>query len=144
MGSNPTPSARWFNLVGHVPDPWDMPYKDRERQRAASRAHYHANKEAYADRRRIHMAEHRRNLKLRVIAYLNEHPCVDCKEGDPVVLTFDHVRGKKLGNIGTLIANGKSWKIVEAEIRKCDVRCANCHARRTAKQFGWLKAVSLV
>ena len=29
--------------------------------------------------------------------------------------------------------------MVEREIAKCDVRCANCHRRRTASQFVWAK-----
>jgi hypothetical protein len=26
---------------------------------------------------------------------------------------------------------------LQAEIAKCDVRCANCHRRRTAASLGW-------
>ena len=29
--------------------------------------------------------------------------------------------------------------MVEAEIAKCELRCANCHRRRTAQQFDWPK-----
>jgi hypothetical protein len=34
----------------------------------------------------------------------------------------------------------KPWSRVLLEIEKCDVRCANCHRRRTAQQYGWRKA----
>jgi len=73
----------------------------------------------------------------RVWDYLLAHPCVDCGEADPVVLDFDHVRGKKHLSVSTMIIQGFSWERVAAEIAKCDVRCANCHRRRTAVQFGW-------
>src|SRR5437016_5813554 len=67
---------------------------------------------------------------------LLEHPCVDCGERDPVVLEFDHINGDKRGNIANLTRSGRSWKKIHAEIEKCEVRCANCHRRATAKRLG--------
>lgn len=76
----------------------------------------------------------------RVFAYLKEHPCVDCGEPDPVVLEFDHAdRVTKLDTVARMMANGSPWPRIEEEIAKCDVRCANCHKRRTALQLGWAK-----
>jgi hypothetical protein len=86
-----------------------------------------------------------RNRKIRaenfdlLMAYLSEHPCVDCKEPDPVVLTFDHVRGEKLHNVSTML-NSHNWVEIEKEIEKCEVRCANCHLRRTSESRGWRKS----
>lgn len=67
--------------------------------------------------------------------YLEEHPCVDCGEGDPVVLEFDHVRGAKVTNVSDL-RRRRPWDIrgILAEIAKCDVRCANCHRRKTHRE----------
>lgn len=62
--------------------------------------------------------------------YLKTHSCVDCSESDYVVLEFDHVRGKKKDNISRMVY-GSSIKSLEEEISKCDVRCANCHRRKT-------------
>lgn len=83
-----------------------------------------------------------RNQKF-VWSYLEQHPCVDCAEDDIVVLQFDHVRGTKENSIANMMRAGYSVKKIEKEIAKCDVRCANCHAKRTAKQFGWLKSLQL-
>lgn len=69
--------------------------------------------------------------------YLQEHPCVDCGEADPVVLDFDHVRGVKKAGVGRMIAGTHSMAVLFAEIAKCDVRCANCHRRVTAKRGGF-------
>jgi hypothetical protein len=41
--------------------------------------------------------------------------------------------------VTALARQGCAWSKVEAEMTKCDVRCANCHRRRTAAQFDWPK-----
>jgi hypothetical protein len=72
-----------------------------------------------------------------VLAYLEEHPCVDCGEKDPVVLDFDHVRGEKRMSVTRMISLQYSSKTLFDEIAKCDVRCSNCHRRKTAKAQNW-------
>ena len=59
--------------------------------------------------------------------------CVDCGESDPRCLDFDHVRGKKLRSV-SLMKTGYSVKVLREEIAKCEVRCANCHRKRTAER----------
>lgn len=73
-----------------------------------------------------------------VHGYLSLNPCVDCGEPDSVVLQFDHVRGRKLGNVSAMVSAAKPLKLISEEIAKCDVVCGNCHKRRTTKQFGHL------
>ena len=63
--------------------------------------------------------------------YLLNHPCVDCGASDPLVLQFDHQEDKK-ENVSKLAGN-RSWTAVENEIKKCVVRCANCHQKKTAQ-----------
>jgi hypothetical protein len=61
--------------------------------------------------------------------------CKDCGEKDPVVLDFDHVRGDKSFQLANAPQFGHTLEPIKREIRKCEVRCANCHRRRTFKQF---------
>ena len=87
-------------------------------------------------RDRIRKRGHRlrdRNRTL-ILSYLLEHPCVDCGEPDPVVLDFDHVRGRKVANVSFLVFRLKTWAVILEEIEKCEVVCANCHRRRTAQR----------
>jgi hypothetical protein len=112
----------------------------RECQHAWNREHYRRNKATYvANARRHNKANYAANRQ-RLFEYLWAHPCVDCGEKDIVVLHFDHRdRATKTIEVGRLITRYSSWRQIEREIAKCDVRCANCHQRRTAKQFGWRK-----
>ena len=72
--------------------------------------------------------------------YLAENPCIDCGEEDIRVLEFDHRPGVvKVAEVTRMADSGLNWPIVMAEISKCDVRCANCHRRRTAERGRWWK-----
>ncbi len=71
--------------------------------------------------------------------YLKKHPCIDCNESDPIVLEFDHRENKKY-NVSEMSV--LSLEKIENEISKCDIRCANCHRRKTAKQFGWYEKIN--
>lgn len=111
---------------------------------AAKQAIY--QKRWYEKNKRRHVANVRvRNVRVkeessqRLLEYLLEHPCTDCGEADPIVLEFDHVRGKKVRNVATMVNRGHAWHEIEKEMAKCEVRCANCHRRATAKRGNWFR-----
>ena len=100
-----------------------------------SKKHYQNNKEAYKDRARDWNARNWEQNRQNILKYWESHPCVDCGEPDPACLQFDHVRGQKEQQISGML-NKNTWETILQEIEKCEVRCANCHCKRTAKQFG--------
>ncbi len=69
--------------------------------------------------------------------YLKDKLCVDCGENDPIVLEFDHIKGYKKASISQLVAACHSLNTIQLEIDKCEIRCANCHRRKTSNQFSW-------
>ena len=85
----------------------------------------------------------RKELAGLVDGYLATHPCINCGEKDIVVLEFDHVRGIKEFNISWAVFRQVSIKRMLDEIAKCDVRCANCHRRKTAKSGGGGRCISV-
>lgn len=107
------------------------------------RNHYEANKEKYIKRAREWDKNNpsivERN-KRHVVDYLSKNPCVGCGEKDVVTLTFDHRDpSEKSSGVFILMKNGHKLETLQAEMDKCDVRCYNCHAKRTASQFNWYK-----
>ena len=101
------------------------------------RAHYERKKDDYLARAKAEMRMKREDALAVVYEYLRTHPCVDCGETDIVSLEFDHIDpSRKRRDIANMIGRYSISKIV-AEIRKCEVRCANCHRVRTAMQRGW-------
>lgn len=70
-----------------------------------------------------------------VFDFLSGKRCVDCGLAELLVLDFDHLRDKHKP-VMELVMSEASIPRIEAEIAKCEVRCANCHRRKTAKEQG--------
>jgi hypothetical protein len=62
--------------------------------------------------------------------------CADCGYKDhPEALVFDHLPGSvKLLNVSQMSPRFRRREKLEAEVAKCEVVCANCHAVRTASR----------
>jgi len=69
--------------------------------------------------------------------YLKENPCIDCGESDIIVLEFDHQSDKTMNISEATYRWGLSR--LKDEVKKCVIRCANCHRRKTAKDFNWYR-----
>jgi hypothetical protein len=109
------------------------------------RAHYARNAEAHNKRRYQNSKRYKIRNRAYTIDYLKAHPCVDCGEADILVLEFDHIDpSTKKYAMSDLSRRGKSLGELKREIDKCEVRCIKCHRRRTARQFGWRKGISLL
>lgn len=107
-------------------------------QRLVNRRYYQADpKKHLASRQATKVAAVARNRE-HVVNYLRNNPCKDCGEADVNVLEFDHRdRAMKDSDISLLVLRQASIERLQSEIDKCDVRCANCHRRRTRLQLGW-------
>ena len=64
---------------------------------------------------------------------LKSKPCADCAQTFEVCcMDFDHREGTvKSNNLGTMFSNHHSRILIQAELDKCDLVCANCHRIRT-------------
>lgn len=103
--------------------------KHRDRLRQESRVRYYADVEksrAYARAWQADKSQWIASIKLAA-------GCVDCGfKTHPHALQFDHLpQHEKKFAIGPAVAS-RSKESVLAEIAKCEVRCANCHAVKTA------------
>lgn len=70
------------------------------------------------------------NNKAKLLAYLKHHCCNRCGFTDHRTFQFHHVDPiTKKNSINRLMTS--SWPIIEAEITKCEILCANCHQIET-------------
>lgn len=119
-------------------------FKDKQKQRRSSwcksctteykKKHYAKHRDTYLSASLIRNHQRRAERRQIVIEHLQSHPCVDCGENDPIVLEFDHRDpSTKINSISRLVSQFAPLDVLRTEIEKCDIRCANCHRRKTAK-----------
>jgi preprotein translocase subunit SecD len=107
-----------------------------ECKREYDREYWQKTKALRNERKRANATQVRNRNRAYVWDFLTKNPCIDCGESDPIVLEFDHIQDKE-ENVSILVGNAASIERLDEEIRKCEVRCANCHRRKTASQFNW-------
>ena len=100
--------------------------------RSNSKNHYGRCKEKYKER--IYGKRNQSKDYIRSIMMGNR--CMDCGMEDPVVLEFDHLTDKKF-NISEMATRGIDLERIKLEIEKCQIRCSNCHRRKTSIEQGW-------
>jgi hypothetical protein len=113
------------------------------RQRAYTKEWYQRNRDKHIAAAYVRRVRQANVLGQRIREYLCDHPCVDCGESDPDVLDFDHLRDKR-ADVSTLVHSAAAWEVVLAEIAKCEVRCANCHRRRTATKGRYYRTLATI
>ena len=107
---------------------------------AYKRNHYLKNRSRYIAKAMKWNGNQRLKLQGLVVAHLADHPCIDCGEADIIVLDFDH-KSDKINGIAELIQRSCSSETLLSEIKKCEVRCANCHRRKTSRDRRYWKVL---
>jgi len=105
-----------------------------------SRAYYEAHRPQYLMHKRRNLRRYRARNRAHVLEYLSGKGCIDCGEADAQVLEFDHIGGAKRDSIAQLVQDGVSIQVLDDELAKCAVRCANCHRRKTVRDLGWYRS----
>jgi len=92
----------------------------------------------YKNREDLYKSQKKYRIKVRekLFDYLSKEKCIDCGEKDPIVLDFDHIdKDNKFKTISQMLCGHYSFETILKEIKKCEIRCANCHRRRSYLQF---------
>jgi len=107
-----------------------MPYKTPEDIREYHRSYYQRNRERLLKKQ---AEKNKRILKSRrewLIELKKSLKCTRCDGSHPATLTFHHKTGVvKSFEIGSTSRFKVSLKRLQEEIEKCEVLCANCHAK---------------
>lgn len=116
-----------------------MAYSDPDKRKAYAKAHYEANKALYIKRARVHAAKVRKERQDVVNKAKEEAGCADCGGFFPAVcMDFDHIADDKSDAVSKMVMDGRPWTLIEAEMAKCEVVCANCHRLRTSGRYARL------
>jgi len=89
-----------------------MPWKDKEKHNQ-------------------YIRDRRKEIR-KLIDNAKNKPCTDCGVKFSIVcMQFDHIKGEKKFRLAEATAKLKSLEVIQKEIDKCEIVCANCHSIRT-------------
>lgn len=114
---------------------------DKEKKKEYHKQYYSINKEHFKEETKKNRKKRVEVLQDFIYKDLSKKSCVDCGEKNILVLEYDHLRDKEF-NVSTKVMQAKkstTIEILKKEIEKCEVRCSNCHRKKTAKDFNWYK-----
>jgi hypothetical protein len=121
----PTDSASGSRMI-EPPEHIDSEVRDRWEHLSVDQRWYYRNRKR-KNRSKVYQ---RNELRARAARYKVQAGCCVCGESEPGCLDFHHRDGdEKERSISKMISYYSSWNRIEAEIRKCDVLCANCHRK---------------
>ncbi len=107
-----------------------MPDKTSESLNDYNREYYRRNREHLLEKQKEKNRRLAANRRKWLVEYKRTLSCACCGENHPATLTFHHRKSSdKKFEIGNAVALGVSLEKIIAEIEKCDVLCANCHAK---------------
>ncbi|MEI6569623.1 MAG: hypothetical protein WCR20_23300 [Verrucomicrobiota bacterium] len=77
-----------------------------------------------------------RNLPIKkfLFEFLSSSKCKDCGESDLMVLEFDHTEDKSFNLGKSHMIKGLTLEQLAKEVSKCEIRCSNCHTRKTHEE----------
>ncbi len=118
-----------------------MPYKDKDK---AKEYHKEYHKGWYQRHKNV-VIERRKNRQIEIRNWFRRYKstlyCMDCGINHPAVLQFHHRnRADKGFTIANVVSRATSIKQITNEMRKCDVLCVNCHAKRHWREINGNKS----
>ena len=114
---------------------WQLAHPESLEKRNARWYKYNANHPRDIQAYRTWKKHRKTNVLKTFVDAAKARPCMDCSHQFPAVcMDFDHVRGKKVANVSILVARCRALQVIQDEIAKCDVVCANCHRIRTLER----------
>lgn len=100
--------------------------RERQRERCRANRRKTRNYNSYKKTSRDY-------LRAKISELKESQPCKDCGFFYPApIMEYDHRPGeKKVDTIARMVVQQRAWEIIQKEIDKCDLVCANCHRYRT-------------
>jgi hypothetical protein len=112
-----------------------MPAKDLEQRRATVRAWYARTKHRSAELRRASRLRRKRVVGDWYAELKSSLVCARCREAHPACMQFHHADASaKEMSISDAIRRRWGRARILLEVSKCEVLCANCHAKHHARE----------